>query len=250
MDNQTASLPIMLKQLKLAAMVKEWDSLGKKAVKEQWRPQHYLSELCHIELATRDDKRLQRLLKDAKLPVGKNLSSFDFNLVEGVNMPLIADLINQPSWLKLGGNILLFGASGLGKTHIASGIGYGLIEQGYKVKFMNASAIVQQLQQAKQHLRLQDELLKLDKYNLLIVDDVGYVRKTEQETSVLFELIAHRYERHSMIISSNKSFEQWDELFDDSTMAIAAIDRLVHHATIIHCEGESYRRKMATSTGR
>lgn len=249
MDNLTASLPLMLKQLKLAAMVQQWNTLGKKAIKEQWSPQQYLSELCHIELATRDDRRLQRLLKDAKLPVGKNLSNFDFSLVEGVNKHLIADLINQPSWLKLGGNILLFGASGLGKTHIASSIGYGLIEQGHKVKFIAASAIVQQLQQAKQHLRLQDELLKLDKYSLLIVDDVGYVRKTEQETSVLFELIAHRYERHSMIITSNKSFDQWDELFDDSTMTIAAIDRLVHHATIIHCEGESYRRKTALSKG-
>jgi DNA replication protein DnaC len=249
MDNLTASLPLMLKQLKLAAMVQQWNTLGKKAIKEQWSPQQYLSELCHIELTTRDDRRLQRLLKDAKLPVGKNLSNFDFSLVEGVNKHLIADLINQPSWLKLGGNILLFGASGLGKTHIASSIGYGLIEQGHKVKFIAASAIVQQLQQAKQHLRLQDELLKLDKYSLLIVDDVGYVRKTEQETSVLFELIAHRYERHSMIITSNKSFDQWDELFDDSTMTIAAIDRLVHHATIIHCEGESYRRKTALSKG-
>ncbi|EOW5773967.1 IS21-like element helper ATPase IstB [Escherichia coli] len=249
MDNLTASLPLMLKQLKLAAMVQQWNTLGKKAIKEQWSPQQYLSELCHIELATRDDRRLQRLLKDAKLPVGKNLSNFNFSLVEGVNKHLIADLINQPSWLKLGGNILLFGASGLGKTHIASSIGYGLIEQGHKVKFIAASAIVQQLQQAKQHLRLQDELLKLDKYSLLIVDDVGYVRKTEQETSVLFELIAHRYERHSMIITSNKSFDQWDELFDDSTMTIAAIDRLVHHATIIHCEGESYRRKTALSKG-
>jgi len=249
MDNQTASLPIMLKQLKLATMVKEWDLLGKKAVKEQWRPEYYLSELCHIELATREDKRLQRLLKDARLPVGKNLGNFDFNLVDGVSQHQLTDLVNQPGWLKLGANILLFGASGLGKTHIASGIGYGLIEQGYKVKFIAASAIVQQLQQAKQHLRLQDELLKLDKYHLLIIDDVGYVRKTEQETSVLFELIAHRYERHSLIITSNKSFEQWDELFEDSTMTIAAIDRLVHHATILHCEGESYRRKMAMSKG-
>lgn len=250
MDNLTASLPLMLKQLKLATMVGQWDALGQKAVKEQWSPQQYLSELCHIELATREDKRLQRLLKDAKLPISKNLGNFDFSLVEGVNKPLVAQFIEQTDWLKLGANILLFGASGLGKTHIASSIGYGLIEQGYKVKFMAASAIVQQLQQAKQHLRLQDELLKLDKYPLLIVDDVGYVRKTEQETSVLFELIAHRYERHSLIITSNKSFEQWDELFDDSTMTIAAIDRLVHHATIIHCEGESYRRKIAMSNGK
>ena len=96
---------------------------------------------------------------------------------------------------------------------------------------------------------MQEELLKLDKYQLLTVDDVGYVGKTEQETSVFFELIAHRYELHSMIITSNKSFERWDELFDGSTMTIAAIDRLVHHATILHCEGESYRRKIPMSNG-
>lgn len=249
MDNLTASLPLMLKQLKLATMVGQWHALGQKALKEQWSPQQYLSELCHIELATREDKRLQRLLKDAKLPVGKHLGNFDFSLVEGVNKPRVAQFIEQTDWLKHGANILLFGASGLGKTHIASSIGYGLVEQGYKVKFIAASAIVQQLQLAKQHLHLQDELIKLDKYPLLIVDDVGYVRKTEQETSVLFELIAHRYERHSLIMTSNKSFEQWDELFDDTTMTIAAIDRLVHHAAIIHCEGESYRRKMGMNNG-
>ena len=245
MDNQTASIPLMLKQLRLATMVQSWDMLGKKAVKEQWSPQQYLSELCHIELSSREDKRLQRLLKDAKLPTGKSLNNFDFDAVEGVTRPQVYGLINQADWLKRGANILLFGASGLGKTHIASSIGYGLVEQGHRVKFIAALALVQQLQLAKQSFKLQDELIKLDKYSLLIVDDVGYVRKTEQETSVLFELITHRYERHSLIITSNKSFEDWDELFDDTTMTIAAIDRLVHHATIIHCEGESYRRKAA-----
>ena len=245
MDNQTASIPLMLKQLRLATMAQSWDMLGKKAVKEQWSPQQYLSELCHIELSSREDKRLQRLLKDAKLPTGKSLSNFDFDAVEGVTRPQVCDLINQADWLKRGANILLFGASGLGKTHLASSIGYGFVEQGHRVKFVAALALVQQLQLAKQSFKLQDELIKLDKYSLLIVDDVGYVRKTEQETSVLFELIAHRYERHSLIITSNKSFEDWDELFDDTTMTIAAIDRLVHHATIIHCEGESYRRKAA-----
>src|SRR5690554_1028924 len=245
MDNQTQSLPLMLKQLKLGTMGQQWEALGSKAVQERWSPQQYLSELCHIELASREDKRLQRFLKDAKLPAGKSLNSFDFSAVEGVSKPQVLDLISQPSWLKSGANVLLFGASGLGKTHIASGIGYGLIDQGHRVKYMSASALVQHLQQAKQQLRLQEALLKLDKYSALIVDDVGYVRKTENETSVLFELIVHRYERHSTIITSNKSFEDWDELFDDSTMTVAAIDRLVHHATIIHCEGESYRRKMA-----
>lgn len=256
MDNQTthhqaitytASLPLMLKKLRLASMTQHWEELGNKAVQAQWSPQQYLSELCHLELSSREDKRLQRFLKEAKLPLGKNLSSFDFSALEGVTQPQIYDLINQADWLKKGANLLLFGASGLGKTHIASSIGYGLLEQGYRVRFMGASALVQQLQLAKQHLKLQEELIKLDKYNLLIVDDVGYVRKSEQETSVLFELIAHRYERHSLIITSNKSFEDWDEMFDDTTMTIAAIDRLVHHATLIHCKGESYRRKTAMS---
>ena len=104
------------------------------------------------------------------------------------------------------------------------------------------------MQLAKRRLKLQDELKKLDKYQLLIIDDVGYVRKSEQETSVLFELIAHRYERFSLAITSNKSFEEWDELFDDTTMTVAAIDRLVHHATIIHFTGESYRKKEALKT--
>ncbi|WP_025675584.1 ATP-binding protein, partial [Salinivibrio socompensis] len=136
MDNTTASLPLMLKQLKLATMVKEWEALGNKAVKEQWSPQQYLSELCHIELANREDKRLQQLLKDAKLPAGKHLGSVDFTLIDGISTHQVMSLVNQPSWLRHGANILLFGASGLGKTHIASGIGYGLIEQGYKVKFI------------------------------------------------------------------------------------------------------------------
>lgn len=245
MDNPTASLPLMLKQLRLATMAQEWEKLSQQAVMQMWSPQEYLAELCHRELAVREDKRLQRLLKDARLPMGKYINDFDFSLVKGLSKQQIMHRIEHHDWLRKGANILIFGASGLGKTHIASAIGYGLVEQGLKIKFISATALVQQLQKAKQQLQLEDQLIKLDKYALLIIDDVGYVRKTEQETSVLFELIAHRYERHSMIITSNKPFEQWDELFDDTSMTVAAIDRLVHHATIINCEGESYRRKAA-----
>jgi DNA replication protein DnaC len=147
--------------------------------------------------------------------------------------------------VKRGANLLLFGASGVGKTHLASSLGYSLIEAGIRVKFYSASALVQVLQEAKKALKLQDALNKLDKYEALIVDDIGYVKKTEQETSVLFELIAHRYERHSLIITSNQSFEDWDALFTDTTMTVAAIDRLVHHAHIIQLLGDSYRRKAA-----
>lgn len=245
MSDTTASLPLMLKHLRLGSIREHWQPLADKAVAEHWRPEAYLGELCARELATREDKRLQRHLKESALPPGKQLGSFHFERVQGVTLPHIRQLIEQPDWVKRGDNLLLFGASGLGKTHLASGIGYGLIEAGIRVKFMAATTLVQSLQQAKEALRLTEALLRLDKYAVLIIDDLGYVRKTEQESSVLFELIAHRYERHSLIITSNQDFEHWDKLFEDTMMTVAAIDRLVHHATILQCEGESYRRKAA-----
>ena len=110
---------------------------------------------------------------------------------------------------------------------------------------MSANLLVQQLQQAKEELKLSDTLMKLDKYSVLILDDIGYVQKTSEESGVLFELIAHRYERFSLIITSNQSFEEWDQLFDNTVMTVAAIDRLIHHAKILQCQGESYRRKEA-----
>ena len=171
------------------------------------------------------------------------MGSFNFGVVAGVTKPHISQLISQTDWVKRGDNLLLFGASGIGKTHLASSTGYGLIEAGIRVKFVAATALVQSLQRAKEALRLSDALARLDKYDVLIIDDLGYVRKTEQESSVLFELIAHRYERLSLVITSNQDFEHWDKLFEDTIMTVAAIDRLVHHATILQCMGESYRRK-------
>jgi DNA replication protein DnaC len=238
-----AALPVMLKALRLACIGAHWQKVAKKALAENWVGEQYLAELCSMELATREDKRLQRYHRESDLPPGKTLASFDFNAMEGVNAKQVNALIQNPEWTGRGENILLFGASGLGKTHLASSIGHGLIEAGIRVKFMGATQMVQELQQAKQHLALVDALNKLDKYAVLILDDLGYVKKTDQETSVLFELIAHRYERGSLIITSNQAFQDWDHLFDDSVMTVAAIDRLVHHATILTCEGESYRRK-------
>jgi DNA replication protein DnaC len=245
MNNATASLPLMLKQLRLSAVTEQWEAIADKALHDQWRPEQYLSELCHIELASRTDKRQMRYIKESLLPSGKHLGCFDFTAIEGLNKARMYELADNHDWVRQGANLLLFGASGVGKTHLASSLGYSLIEAGTRVKFYSASALVQELQEAKQLLKLQDALNKLDKYPALIIDDIGYVKKTEQETNVLFELIAHRYERHSLIITSNQSFEDWDELFIDTTMTVAAIDRLVHHAHIIQLTGESYRRKTA-----
>jgi DNA replication protein DnaC len=243
MDNSDATLPLMLKQLRLSEVRTHWAALAEKAINEGWTPPQYLAELCHIELLNRDDKRLQRHLKEATLPTGKQLGYFDFAAIEGVSKAQITQLIDTAAWTKTGDNLLLFGASGIGKTHLASAIGCGLVEAGIRVKFSSASALVQHLQKTKQDFRLEDALLKLDKFAVLILDDIGYIRKTDHETGVPFELIAHRYERHSLIITSNQSFEDWDQLFNDTVMTVAAIDRLVHHAKLIQCKGDSYRRK-------
>lgn len=154
-------------------------------------------------------------------------------------------LAEDRGWIERSENLLLFGPSGVGKTHLASAIGRSQIELGQRVKFSTATALVQQLQQAKQQLQLPATLAKLDRYDLLIVDDLGYVKKTEAETSVLFEVIAHRYERGSLLITANQPFSQWDDIFTDSMMTVAAVDRLVHHAVILDIQAESFRRQSA-----
>jgi len=154
-------------------------------------------------------------------------------------------LAQDVGWLERSENLLVFGPSGVGKTHLAAAMGRAMIELGKRVKFSSATTLVQQLQYAKLQLQLPAALTKLDRFDLLIVDDVGYVKKTEAETSVLFELIAHRYERRSLLITANQPFSQWDSIFADSMMTVAAVDRLVHHALILEIQAESFRKQSA-----
>jgi DNA replication protein DnaC len=241
----TQSLPILLKELRLGAMAKAWESLAREAVDAQWEPELYLAHLCELETAHRYENRLKRLFKESKLPTGKQLHQYQFDEIEGVTLLQIKQKVEKLEWLRKGHNILLFGASGLGKTHLACAIGLGLIEQSVRVKFTTSIAITQQLQREKETLGLEDALTKLDKYELLILDDIGYVKRTDNESQVLFELIAHRYEKGSMLITSNQAFSEWDSIFGDNMMTVAAIDRLVHHASIYQITGESYRKKQA-----
>ena len=239
------SLPILLKELRLGVMAKAWPELSKKAVDEQWQPEEFLAELCELEATHRYENKLKRLLKDSQLPIGKQLSQYDFNEISGISAQQIKQKTQDLDWLRQGHNILLFGASGLGKTHLASALGYALVEQSIRVKFSTSTALVQALQRAREELNLEGALNKLDKYELLILDDIGYVKKSNSESQVLFELIAHRYERGSLLLTTNQAFSEWDSIFGDNMMTVAAIDRLVHHAAIYQIEGESYRKKQA-----
>ena len=158
-------------------------------------------------------------------------------------------LATDISWLARAENCLIFGPSGTGKTHISIGLARAVIEQGKRAKFFSATSLVQQLQQAKLQLVLPAMLKKLDRYDLLVIDDLGYVKKSEAETSVLFELIAHRYERKSLLITANQPFSQWNAIFADDMMTVAAVDRLVHHALIVEIRSESYRKRLAAQNG-
>lgn len=155
-------------------------------------------------------------------------------------------LAEDIAWLTRAQNCILLGPSGVGKTHLAASLARCCIERGKRAKFFAATALVQQLQDAKLQLQLHLFLKKLDRYDLLVLDDLGYVKKTEAETSVLFELIAHRYERKSLLITANQPFSQWDTIFSDSMMTVAAIDRLVHHGVILDIQAQSYRKSTAT----
>ena len=188
---------------------------------------------------------MTRALSEAQLPCAKSWTNFEFSHVPGLNAAAIMEFAQTTTWLDNAFNILVFGPSGTGKTHLCSALGRSMIELGMRVKFVSATALVQQLQLAKLQLELQSALAKLDRYDLLIIDDLGYVKKSEVETSVLFELIAHRYERKSIMLTANQPFSQWDHIFADSMMTVAAIDRLIHHSTIIEMQAESFRKQVA-----
>ncbi len=240
-----ATLPLLLKELRLPTMASQWERFQAQAVEDNWSLGESLAALCEQELAQRERRRLARHLKESRLPAAKTLHHFDFSVCPGINRQQVLSLSQDAAWVEGAENIVLFGPSGVGKTHIAAAIGHGMVTLGIRVRFTSATTLVQELQQAKQAFRLADALARMDKYQLLILDDIGYVKRSEMETSVLFELIAHRYESGSLVITSNHPFSEWDQVFPDTMMAVAAIDRLVHHARIIEIQGESFRKKQS-----
>lgn len=239
------TLPYLLKQLRLPAIACHWQERTMFAEQQHVSYGEYLADLLELELTLREQNRLERAYRESKLPAGKTLASFAFHQTKSLNQAQLQGLAEDCAWVKDAQNLILLGPSGVGKTHLAAAIGYSLLEQGIKVLFTSTTLLVQTLQQAKTELTLKQSLERLSRFDLLILDDIGYVKKTEQETSVLFELISYRYETGSLLITANQPFGDWDSLFPDHIMTVAAIDRIVHHATIIQIEGDSYRAAYA-----
>ena len=245
-----ARLGIMLNELRLPTIKTLWPRFAQTADREGWPAARFLAAIAEHELAERANRRVERHLAEAHLPPGKTLDSFAFEAVPMISKAQVMAMAAGDSWLAKGANVLMFGPPGGGKSHLAAAIGLALIENGWRVLFTRTTDLVQKLQVARRELQLEAAIAKLDKFDLLILDDLAYVTKDQAETSVLFELISARYERRSILITANQPFGEWNRVFPDPAMTLAAVDRLVHHATIFELNVESYRRRAAMEAKR
>jgi len=240
-------MQLLLKSFGLTVMARELEGVESRSQAEGWSFRRSLRELLEIEASERSSRRLARLLKGSGLPDGKSLASLEANRLDNRLRKQLAELC-EGSFVDRAVNVLAFGLPGRGKTHVLSAIGYELIMRGSrKVMFSPCYKLVQRLLEAKRDLRLAAEIKKLDGYEVIIIDDLGYVQQTREEMEVLFTLMAERYERRSLMISSNVVFSQWDRIFQDPMTAMAAVDRLVHHSIVLEFGGESQRVRKAKS---
>jgi DNA replication protein DnaC len=240
-----ARVALLLAELRLPAVKLVWADLAAQADKEGWPAARFLAALAEHEIAERARRRIERHLAEARLPPGKTIDTFDFEAVPVVSKARVMALAAGDVWLGMGANLILFGPPGTGKSHLATALGFALVENGWRVLFTRTTDIVQRLQIARRELALEAAIARLDKYHLLILDDLAYVTKDQAETSVLFELIGARYERRSLLVTANQPFGEWGKIFPDQAMTLAVVDRLVHHATIFEMNVESYRRRAA-----
>jgi DNA replication protein DnaC len=233
-----------LKALHLPTMRNSYATLCELAVKESMSYEEFLLELLEKECEERWNNRIHRFLRESKLPLEKNMANF-----ESKRLPLKVNhqvkALTEGSFVDRDENVLVFGNPGSGKTHLLCGIGQELVRKGRRVLFSTCSLLVQELLVAKKELCLSRKLKKLSGYDALIIDDIGYVQQNREEMEVLFTLFAERYERGSVMLSSNLPFSKWEQIFKDPMVTAAAIDRLVHHSVIIELNLESYRMEQA-----
>ena len=233
-------LTTSLKTLHLPTMRLGYQDEAELARREGFSFERYLLGLVEEECEVRRQNRVARLLRQSKLPLEKTMEAFDRSrLPEKVNAQI--SVLLEGGFLARTENILAFGNPGSGKTHLVCAIGHELVQQGYRVLFRPCSLLVQELLVAKRDLVLPKALNRLSRYDAIIVDDIGYVQQTREEMEVFFTLLAERYERGSVMLTSNLPFAKWEKIFKDPMTTAAAIDRLVHHSVILELNLASYR---------
>jgi len=244
-----ATLPMLLRSFKLPAFVREYGPMADRAAAEGLSFPEYLLALAEAEAAERAARRTARHLKESRLPRQKTLGAFDLDRLPSKVRTTFATL-RDGSFVDRAVNVIVFGNPGTGKTHLLAALGHELVRQNRTVLFTPTFQLVQGLLAAKRDLRLSQELRKLDRFEVLILDDIGYVQQNREEMEVLFTLLAERYERRSVLITSNLVFSQWDQIFKDTMTTAAAVDRVVHHSVILELAIESYRAQVAKERAR
>ena len=233
-----------LKQLHMPTIRRCYEQIAGQAQKESLSYEQYLLEVLKLECEVWRENRVARNLRASKLPPSKTFDNFDKKRLPA-KVATHLNVLTDGSFLNRCENVLAFGNPGSGKTHLLCAIGHELIEQGRRVLFISCSQLVQELLIAKRDLAISKLLKKLSRYDAVIIDDIGYVQQSREEMEVLFTFMADRYERSSLMITSNLPFSKWEQIFKDPMTAAAAIDRLVHHSVILELNIDSYRMEQA-----
>jgi DNA replication protein DnaC len=235
-----AALVILLRALKLPTIARHAEEVAQLAERDGWTFIRYLHHLVELEVLERRRRRIERNLRQSELPADKALATLKRSRLP-VKVAKMLPTLCEGGFVDRGDNLLAFGLPGRGKTHLICAIGHELIHRGHRVLFVATFALVQRLLAAKRDLRLEEELGILDGFDAVILDDIGYVQQSRDEMEVLFTFLAERYERRTVMITSNLVFSEWDRIFKDPMTTAAAIDRLVHHAVILEMTGSSIR---------
>ena len=244
--NRQAELRELLDQLNLGGMAAIFAEVALRAAKEHLTHETYLWELAAYERDLRTQRRTARLLRASGLPAEKTFRSFDLGKLPSA-IQVQVERLKSATFLESATNVVAVGRPGVGKSHALAAVGYELVALGHPVLWLPTSTLVQRLLAAKRDLRLPQELAKLDKFACVILDDLGYIQQDRDEMEVLFTFLSERYERKSIMLSTNLVFSEWERIFKHPMTALAAIDRIVHHSVILDLmEVESYRATEAT----
>jgi len=238
-----------LKSMYLTSMASQWRRLAEEARSKRQPHVEYLADLARLEVTGRRERRIQRRIKDARFPMLKTLDAFDFDAQRGLDRDDVLELFDC-EFVPQAANVVLVGGVGTGKTHIAIALGMACCQNDYRVRFTTAAELTNMLVEAKSQDRLLRKLEQLARFDVVILDELGYVPFDKQGADLLFGFITRVYERRSLIVTTNLPFAKWSEVFLDATAAAAVIDRIVHHATVLKTEGDSYRLRTATSKRR
>ena len=230
----------LLKALRLPTVAQHYQTLARQALEQGQGYPDYLLALLEQEYSQRDTNRRQRLLRQAKFPITYTLDTYDFNAMPSISKQKVLDLA-RGEFIRQAQNVVLVGQIGTGKTHLASALGYAACELGYKVRFFTAAELINRLLEAQQQQQLSKMENSLLKHQLIILDELGFVPFSQQGAQILFTFISQRYQRGSLLITTNLPFTDWTQVFQDHRLLGALLDRLTHHCHILEFSGESYR---------